>query len=345
MYLRRFFIRLTSWEYWPFHVVYGPIYLYWIWIGIKARSFFFFNTSNPSIRYGGFLMESKKEIYELLPKGTYPDTVFCTPGQPFNEIMDEVRNIKLTFPVIAKPDIGLRGMAVALINSLEELEQYHKTNHVEYMVQQYIAYAHEVGLFYYRFPGQAKGCISGIAGKQFLKVSGDGKKTIMDQLLKEDRFVLQLETLKEKYGNELNEVLPEGEERLLVPFGNHCRGAKFIDISDQCNDNLRETMDNLCTNIPGFYFGRLDIKYNSWEDFCNGKNFSIIELNGAGSEPAHIYDPRHSIWYGWKVIIQHWNVLYQISKLNKERENLSYLTWKEGRAMLKANGEQVKMIS
>ena len=39
-----FFIKLFNWEYWPFHFVYGPIYLYWFWLCARARSFFFFNT-------------------------------------------------------------------------------------------------------------------------------------------------------------------------------------------------------------------------------------------------------------------------------------------------------------
>ena len=67
-----FFIKLFNWEYWPFHFVYGPIYLYWFWLCARARSFFFFNTSNPSIINGGFLMESKKEIYDLIPATCHP---------------------------------------------------------------------------------------------------------------------------------------------------------------------------------------------------------------------------------------------------------------------------------
>lgn len=44
------FIRLTHWEYWPFSVVYAPLYPYWLLLVLRSRSFFFFNTSNPGIR-------------------------------------------------------------------------------------------------------------------------------------------------------------------------------------------------------------------------------------------------------------------------------------------------------
>ena len=71
-----FFIRLFNWEYWPFNVVYGPLFLYWFFLSLRARSFFFFNTSNPTIKNGGFLMESKKEVYDLIPFEYYPATLF-----------------------------------------------------------------------------------------------------------------------------------------------------------------------------------------------------------------------------------------------------------------------------
>ena len=81
-----FFIRLLHWEYWPFHVVYGPVYLYWLWLCVRARSFFFFNTANPSITNGGFLMESKKAIYDLIPQQYYPKTLLVKAGTNIEKI-------------------------------------------------------------------------------------------------------------------------------------------------------------------------------------------------------------------------------------------------------------------
>ncbi len=342
---RNLYIKLTNWEYWPFHILYGPIYFYWFWLCIKARSFFFFNTSNPTIRYGGFLMESKKEIYDLLPKELYPTTILCNAAQSFDEIKKSIDFHHITYPFIAKPDIGLRGMSVALLNSVEELFRYHSSCKVDYLIQAYVPWEDEVGIFYYRYPGENKGRISGIVGKELLKVKGDGTNTMQKLIERNDRFALQLEALQSMYGNELNIVLKKNEEKLLVPFGNHCRGAKFIDLTSLVNGELNETIDRICCQIPGFYFGRLDIKYNNWDDLCKGKNISIIELNGAGSEPAHIYDPKHSLWFAWRVIIHHWKVLYKISKMNKEQKNLPYMPMKEGLKMFKDNSRHIRLIA
>src|SRR5688572_33234148 len=104
----RFFIKLFHWEYWPFHIVYSPMYIYWLWLSIKTRSFFFFNTANPSIVNGGFLMESKKAIYDLIPTEYYPPTIFFKKGTHNEEIVGAIREKQLKFPLIGKPDIGMQ---------------------------------------------------------------------------------------------------------------------------------------------------------------------------------------------------------------------------------------------
>ncbi len=345
MFLERFFIRLRHWEYWPFHLVYGPVYLYWAWLALKARSFFFFNAANPGIKYGGFLMESKRDIYDILPPHSYPATIFLSAGENITDIDKRLEKNSLSFPLIAKPDIGLRGMSVTLIADAMELRDYHHKSKVDYLLQQYIHYTNEIGLFWYRYPGEARGHISGITKKELLTVTGDGEHSIEQLLKQNDRYLLQWNSLQKKYGEALKEILPKGMEKVLVPFGNHCRGAKFIDITSDNNPLLQSTIDRLLMQIPGFYFGRLDIRYDNWDDLGKGINFFIIELNGAGSEPAHIYDPKHSIWFGWKEITRHWDIMYRISKINRSRYKLPYLTRREAGEMFKANKAHIKLIS
>ena len=118
----------------------------------------------------------------------------------------------------------------------------------------------------------------------------------------------------------------------------------FLDESQRADEELRRQIDQLCQKVPGFYYGRLDIRFESWEALREGKNFSVIELNGAGSEPTHMYDPRHSLFFAWKEIVRHWIILWRISRQNKKRTGLSYMTWKEGRKLLKANGEYVRKL-
>ena len=340
-----FFIKLFNWEYWPFNAVYGPLLLYWFFLCLKARSFFFFNTSNPTIKNGGFLMESKKEIYDLIPPEFYPATLFFKAYTPVENILEEVNQVELRFPVVGKPDIGMKGMMVKMLENLNELQEYALNSKVDFLIQEFVPYQHEVGIFYYRYPNEERGRISGIVKKEFLAVTGDGVSTVEQLLLKNKRAVLQLQVLRKVEQDKMDIVLRKGEELVLVPYGNHVRGAKFLDHSQLIDEELTVTMDSICTKVNGFYFGRLDIRYNSWEELKQGKSFSIIELNGSGSGPTHIYDPGHSVFWAWKEIIKHWRILYRISKMNHHLKKTPYMTTRMGLDMFKQNSEYIKLLN
>lgn len=340
-----FFIKLFNWEYWPFNVVYGPLFLYWVFLCLKARSFFFFNTSNPTIKNGGFLMESKKEIYDLIPAELYPATLFFKANTPVENVLREIEQSELKFPVVGKPDIGMKGMMVKKIENKGDLLNYAENSKVDFLVQEFVPYQNEVGIFYYRYPNEEKGYISGIVKKEFLAVVGDGVSTVDQLLLKNKRAVLQIPVLRRSEKDKMNVVLKSGESLILVPYGNHVRGAKFLDDSRLIDEDLTNTIDSICKKVNGFYFGRLDIRFNSWEELKQGKNFSIIELNGSGSEPTHIYDPKHSVFWAWKEITKHWRILYRISKMNHQLQKTPYMTTRMGLEMFKQNSEYVKLLN
>ena len=327
--MKLFFHKLFHWEYWPFQVVYVPIYFLWAFYALKARTIFFFNSSNPTMKNGGFIMDSKKEIYDLIPQQYYPKTKFVKEKCDFETLTKMLSISEINFPFIAKPDIGLRGSAVKKISNLEELKTYHNKANFDYLVQDLIPYENEIGIFYVRFPNQEKGRITGIVSKEFVIVEGNGIATIEDLMLQNPRFALQLEVLKKEYGAALKEILPKGEKRNLVPYGNHVRGAKFIDASHLISEKLTKVIDDMCLQINEFYYGRMDLMYHNWQDLEEGKNFQIVELNGAASEPTHIYDPKHSLIFAWKELARHITYMYTISVQNRKR-GFKYLSHKDG---------------
>lgn len=288
-------------------------------------------------------MESKKEIYDLLPQGYYPKTILINKGTETAAVLNMIRQNNFSFPLIAKPDIGMRGLAAKKLLNENDITLNAVKYDIDFLIQEFVPYDHEVGIFYHRYPGEKKGAISGIVGKEFLSITGDGKNSILQLLEKDKRFLLQVESLKKEYGPELNDVLAEGEQKLLVPYGNHARGAKFLDFTDRVDEDITLLTDEICKQVPEFYYGRIDLRYNSWEELKQGKNFSIIELNGAGSEPTHMYDPKHSLFFAWKEIIRHWIILWRISRLN-HRKGFSYMTFSEGAKMFRDNQAYVKKL-
>ncbi|MEL6918860.1 MAG: D-alanine--D-alanine ligase [Bacteroidota bacterium] len=338
---------MSHWEYWPMELIYYPIFPVWLYYAIKAKSFFFFSAANPSIKNGGMAMESKKEIYDIIPSQYIPKTILIPKQTPLDTVLNEIKEAGIRYPMIAKPDIGLKAFAVDKIKNEKELQTYISKISDDFLIQDLIPYPNEVGIFYVRLPGEKKGRITGIVSKEFLSVTGDGKRSIKELIKQNPRSYFQLSELIRKHGEDvLQGVLPKDEKFILVPYGSHTRGAKFIDESHRRNEALLETIDSICKQIPDFYFGRLDILYNNFEELSQGENFSIIEVNGAGSEPTHIYDPGHSLFYAWKEIFKHWKLLYSISAINN-RKGHHYLSFKDGRAMLRANKEleeQLKVI-
>jgi len=283
------------------------------------------------------VLESKMDIYNIMPAGSYPATLFFKAGSAPAEVLQQLQTAQFAYPVIAKPDIGGRGKGVKKLYSASEVMDYCATSKVDFLLQQFVPYSNEVGIFYYRLPGEERGHISGIVSKEFLAVTGDGTSTIEALVRQNKRFILQLPALQTMLGDALQRVLPAGETITLVPYGNHARGAKFLDVSHLADERLRQTIEKACRQIPGFYYGRMDVMYNDWDDLRTGKDFSIIEVNGAGSEPTHIYDPRHNIFFAWREIIRHWKLLQKISRQNHRLLNLPYMGFKDGVQMLKDN--------
>ncbi len=328
-----FFIRLRSWEFWPFELIYIPVFLYWIWLAIKARSLFFFSASNPGIKYGGMLGESKIKILDKIKAELKPKTLFIADRTPDNEVLKQININELSYPLIFKPDIGERGTNVSKINNSEEAADYVEKAHFDFLIQEYIDYPIELGVFYYRYPNRVSGRVSSVVMKEMLNVEGDGKSTMRELILQKPRAKLQLEPLEITHSTLMNKVIPDGEKLVLEPIGNHCRGTAFLNGNHLINRTLVKAFDKIALDIEGFYFGRFDLKCNSIENLYQGK-VKIMELNGAGSEPAHIYHPGTPISRAYASLFQHMRTLLKISVMNKNL-GVNYMSFKDGLHVLK----------
>jgi hypothetical protein len=246
-------------------------------------------------------------------------------------------------PLIGKPNIGGRGRGVKVLRDEEDVISYARTAYLDFHIQEFVPWKNEAGIFYVRYPDQPNGMITGIVGKEFLSVTGDGKHTILQLLQQSKRALMYLGSLQKIHGDGLNRILPEGEKMIVSPFGNHARGSKFVDASHLTDEKLTRVLDDLCKQIPDFYFGRLDIRFDTWEALKEGRNFSIIEVNGAGAEPTHIYDPGHSLFFAWKEIIRHWIMLCRISRINHKKGH-RYLSMREGIAMFREAKEWAQKL-
>ncbi|HXA02440.1 MAG TPA: hypothetical protein VNW99_10660 [Cytophagaceae bacterium] len=338
-----FFTKILQWEFWPFTLFYFPILLYWLWLSIKARSFFFFSASNPSIETGGMMGESKIRILEQIPEAYLPKTFFVKAGEDITALNRKLISFNISYPLIAKPDVGERGRMVEKIKNAQEMESYLRLIRVDFIVQEFIGYPLELGIFYVRYPDETTGKVTSIVIKDFLKVIGDGQSTILELMKNYPRAAFQLARLGPKLGGLAEHIPATGEVVDLEPIGNHARGTTFLNGNDLIDQHLNEVFDSISKQIPGFYYGRYDLKCTSIEDLKLGKNIKIMELNGAGAEPAHIYHPHSSLLLAYKALFSHWRMLYEVSKQN-HKHGIPYMSFSEARKKYKEVKEYQKVL-
>lgn len=342
--MKTFWQKITNWENWPFALLYFPISFVWIWYCIRSRSLWFFTASNPTIAFGGFEGEGKKEMYEQLPPHSFPRTIYIQHTDAFETVLASIQQHGFAYPFIVKPDVGMKGILFRKIENQSQLRAYHETMVVEYIIQDLISLPLELSVFYYRHPSSQDGTISGLILKELLHVKGNGKSTLFELIQQHPRANMRLDEMHRKHGHSFHYVLPDGDVFYLSHAGNHNRGARFTNLKHEIDAELLKVFDALSHHAKHFYYGRYDIKTSSLSDLKQGKNFQILEYNGSGAEPNHIYDCNMGLLEAYREILKHWKVLFEISRHN-HRNGFPYWSFKKGLAFLSASNAHFKILS
>lgn len=343
MYKCKVLYRLTHWETWHYLAKYIPLLPAWLWYCLRSGSMWFFTPSNPTLAFGGFEGESKKEMYDQLPPGSFPRSIYISPLLSFDEA-DQLRiSAGFSYPFAVKPDVGMMGLMFRTILNEAQFRQYHSVMPVEYILQEFISYPLEVSVFYYRLPNEQNGTITGFLKKEFLEVTGDGRSTLLQLMQNYPRVQFRLDEMRSKHANRLDEVLPEGELYCLSPALNLSRGGKLVSLAHEKDEKLLRVFDELSHYTKHFYYGRYDIKCRSVEDLKEGKYFSILEYNGSGAEPHHIYGNGNNLLQAYRIVLQHWKVLFSISKQNN-LNGIPYWSYGEGSRYLREARKHFKRL-
>ena len=317
--------RWTHWEFWPMWLFYPPVALYYLWLAVKYRGAMLPTAANPGIFSGGIVGESKMatltDLMHTSPEFTAEAELLA--GDSAKGRLISLREIcerrNISHPFILKPDLGQRGAGIKLIRSEAQAEAYLQTTRAPLLVQRFAAGPQEAGIFYYRFPGEARGRIFAITEKIFPAITGDGKSTIAELIWRDDRARFMANKYLQRLGSRQNEVPAAGETQPLVQAGNHAQGCIFRDGMRWNTPALEERIDEISKNVSGFFIGRYDLRFASEEDLRAGKNFQIIELNGAAAEATSIYDARNSLWSAYRTLFRQWELVFAIGAENRRR--------------------------
>jgi membrane protein DedA with SNARE-associated domain len=326
--LRRFITgvqRWGHWEFWPAWMFYPPVVIYYVWLGVKYRGWMLPTSSNPGIFSGGMVGESKMATLRELMAGSAEFTADAellagaNPAERLASLREICARRNIPYPFILKPDLGQRGDGVKLIRDDEQARAYLEHSPAALLVQRFAEGPHEAGIFYYRLPDETGGHIFAITGKIFPHLTGDGQTTISELVWRDPRARFMAEKYLRRLSSRRDDILPAGETLKLVVAGNHAQGCIFRDGMDLCTPALIERMDAISKTVPGFYIGRYDVRYANVDDLRAGKNFQIIELNGAASEATSIYDARNSLFSAYRTLFRQWELVFAIGAANRKR--------------------------
>lgn len=301
---------------------YPPVIGYIAWLMIKHRSLTVFTASNPAIPGSGFVGESKAEILRGLEAANafIPRWLLVSasdePARRLDAAARFLAETGMSYPIVLKPNAGERGAGVVIAKSRDEVDACLRGAKVDILLQEY-APGDEFGVFYYRYPDEPRGRIFAITEKRFPVVTGDGKSTLEQLILRDDRAVCIARLLLKSLADRLWEIPAAGEAVQLVEVGAHARGTLFLDGGWVGTDALERAIDGICRGYEGFYFGRFDLRAPDLAAFREGREFKIIELNGVTSEATSIYDPKNSVFAAWRTLFEQWRIAFEIGERNR----------------------------
>lgn len=313
----KFLRKFTEWEYWPWYMFYLPNLPYGLYLTIRARSLTFYTATNPGIKSSGNGTESKFKTLSLIPDEFKPKSIFVPEQRDFEQVIHQLNITGIHYPVIAKPDVGFRGNFVKKIYSDQSLKDYLLRHPIPIIIQDFVDLPYECGVFFEKMPTATSGKVTSLTLKSYMSVTGDGSSTVAWLAAHNKRakhYLKNLAIINEK----IWQTIPQdGEKIILSEIGNHARGTEFINGKEFINSDLDRTFNELSNKIPGFFYGRFDIKYQTLEELKVGKNFKFLEVNGIISEPTHIYDARKGTYFeALATFRRQWKSMYLISTAN-----------------------------
>lgn len=312
--------RALRWEFWPAWLFYVPVVSYIILRSLRASRLTVFTAVNPGLEAGGFVGERKHEALNPLQQAA-PELVAefrLIPAEgSIGERQAQLDRFAATvgYPLVLKPDIGQRGRGVAIVRDRRLGCAYLEAAHGDVIAQRHVG-GREFGVFAYRRPGEARATVLSITRKCFPEVVGNGQQTLAQLVLANARARLISPLLWKSLGPRLDEVPAAGTRVPLVEVGAHCRGALFLDGSALCTEALTGAVTRVFDAIPGYCFGRLDVRCPDEKALRFGHGLQVLEVNGVTAEAAHIYQPGTSLLKAWRSMIRQWSLAFEIGEAN-----------------------------
>lgn len=303
-----------------------PLACQWVWLGLKHRSLTLPSAANPCITSGGLVGEGKLEYFEQMgPIGraaTAPWVgVHDIAAIPEDALAATLAEAGVGFPLVVKPNLGLCGYGVRKLDTLAALRGYGALFPAgqTLVLQRYLPQEHEAGIFYARDPRSGKGRLIGLALRYYPRVQGDGQSSLRELIRKDPRALRLLRSPAHACPHDLDSIPPAGRTVRLATIGSTRVGGLYRDGGALITEALTAAIDAIAREMPEFHFGRFDVRFDDAQALRAGRGFSIMEINGAGSEAIHAWDPEIGLVQGLRMVFAKQRLLFEIGAANRRR--------------------------
>ena len=311
-------------EYIPWLWIYTPVVVKWMMLALRYRSLTLPTAVNPGIDLGGFskaayLMTVGPDSRRWFARTTSHRVPIGGPLLSLPTAEARMAEAGLTYPLIVKPDVGICGHGVRLVRARNEMSAYLAAfpSDETVILQEFVPWAGEAAILYIRHPRDRRGQIYSLALRYHPQVTGDGRSTLRQLIRRDPRASRRMKLHSAALGTRLDEVPKDGAiVRLCIPASLRV-GALYKDGSAYATSSLAERMDQIARSMPQFHYGRFDVRFKDVQSLSQGKDFLIVEVNGAGSEASHVWDPELTIRDAYRVWCEQLEILFRIGAYNR----------------------------
>ncbi len=303
----------------PKPVLVAPMVVQWLWLSVRYGSISQMSAANPSIDVGGLVGESKIAYFDQVQPESRPwiarTVAVVANAEAPARARDALQALGLSFPMIAKPDIGWCGFGVRRLDTMGELDAYIAAYPAgeTLLLQEFLDLDGEAGLFYVRWPGEARGRLLSLTVREPPTVVGDGVSTVGELVARDD-------ILRERIGlyDDLDRVPHASETVTLATVWSHRMGGRYRDMSHTITGALEARLDALAGGMREFHVARFDVRFTTLAALGRGE-FKIIEINGAGSEAINFFDRDVPFFAAYRGVLHKTAMVFALAAANRAR--------------------------
>lgn len=322
-----------------------PMVAQWLWLGLRHGSVTLPSCANPGITSGGLVGEGKLEYFAGMGPLARAATaahigVRNDAGQSVEAVLSKLEAAGLAFPLVAKPDLGWCGYGVRRLDSPADLARYLQKfpGDETFLLQRLLTEPGEGGLFYMRDPDAAAGELIGILLRVLPAVRGNGRDSIAQLVAADARLARAASGGAHAFEADPARVPAAGEQVQLSTVASTRAGGAYLDGTHLATPALVAAVDRVAKDMGSpFTVGRFDVRYQDAAALQRGE-FTIMEVNGAGSEAVHAWDPKYRIRDVYRIVFDKQRQLFRIGAAQRRRGHrpigvvsLARLYWRQQR--------------